>query len=70
MQPYQEVGRAFFRGKHLKTTNSDIKFSGLGDVSMYAASSLNAVSSSSGEIRYSGNARISSTKNGRRLSRI
>ncbi len=67
MQPYQEVGRPFLRGKHLKTTNSDIKVSGFGDVSIYAASSLNAVSSSSGEIRYSGNARISSTKDRRRL---
>ncbi|MBC7746029.1 MAG: DUF2807 domain-containing protein [Flavobacterium sp.] len=64
-------GSGNFKGKDLKTSDTDIKVSGSGNASVNAEKSLDAAVSGSGNIRYSGKARVSISKSGSgNISRI
>ena len=57
-------GSGDFKGRNFKTLAADIKVSGSGNVSIGAENTLDAVVSGSGDILYSGNPKVSKTKNG------
>lgn len=58
------AGSGEFEGKNLRSDDADIQISGSGDASITAEKTLDAVVSGSGNIRYSGNAQVTKTKNG------
>jgi hypothetical protein len=58
------AGSGNFEGKGLQTTNSSVKVSGSGNITISADKTLEALMSGSGNIRYSGNPSIKSTKSG------
>ena len=58
------AGSGGFDGSNLKSSVSNIKVSGSGNVSIAVDKELNALLSGSGKIRYSGNAHVNSTTSG------
>ena len=64
-------GSGSFKGKDLRTKNTDVKISGSGSAKIYADSSIDAAISGSGSLSYAGNARVSQTTSGSgRISRF
>ena len=58
------AGSGGFDGSNLRSSVSNIKVSGSGNVSIDVDHELNALLSGSGRIRYSGNANVNSTTSG------
>ncbi len=58
------AGSGNFEGKELQTTNSNVKVSGSGNITITADKYLEALISGSGNIRYGGNPSVSYTKSG------
>ena len=57
-------GSGDFEGKDFKTTDSNIKVSGSGNVTIYADKNINAKISGSGNVRYAGNPTVNISKSG------